>query len=327
MKAVRFSTFGRACEVAELVDIPEPAPPGPGDILFQLEAAPVNPSDLLHFAGRYGEPLPLPSFAGAGVLGRVLQLGAGVSHLKAGDRVIVVNTDRAGWRERFVWPAAALAPLPAADPADLALLAANPPTALLMLETFAVLQLGDWVIQNAANSSVGVSLIQIARAKGLRTVNVVRRPELVRELQVFGPDVVLVDGPDLRDRMREAIGDGRIRLGIDAIAGEATGRLASCVDEGGTVVNYGLLSGTACRIEPADVLFRNVSLKGFWYMAWLRRSRAEDISSLFGRLVAMQRSGDLKVPVEAVYAVRDLNRALEHAERPAKLGKVVVRWS
>jgi NADPH:quinone reductase-like Zn-dependent oxidoreductase len=295
-------------------------------VLLEVQAAPINPSDLLHFAGRYAKPAALPSFAGGGVLGRVVGLGAGVTHLAEGNRVIAVNTQRSGWRERFVWPAAGLLPLPDADPIDLALLAANPPTAMLMLERFGDLERGDWVIQNAANSSVGVSIIQIARSKGLRTVNVVRRESLVAALRGFGADVVLVDGPDLRERLMQAVGQGKIKLAIDAVAGEATRRLAACVADGGVVVNYGLLSGDPCEIDSADVLFRDVALKGFWYAGWLSRAAPSEVKSLFARLVGMLQAGSLRVPVEAVYPVERLNEALAHAEREGRLGKVVLRW-
>ncbi|HTT48210.1 MAG TPA: alcohol dehydrogenase catalytic domain-containing protein [Pseudolabrys sp.] len=204
MKAVRFLRFGAASQVAELVEVPEPGPPGSGEVLIEVEVAPINTSGLLHFEGRYAQAASFPAFGGAGVFGRVAELGSGVYHLKPSDRVIAVNTQRRAWCGRFIWPAARLIPLPDADPIELALLAANPPTALLMLEGFVNLQPGDWVIQNAANSSVGVSLIQIARTMNLQIVNIVRRPQLIDHLAAFGADVTLVDGPDLRARVAEA---------------------------------------------------------------------------------------------------------------------------
>jgi len=327
MKAVRFTRFGPASEMAELVDVPEPAPPRSGQVLIEVEVAPINPSDLLHFEGRYAQPASLPAFAGAGVLGRVARLGTDVQHLKPDDRVIVVNTQRRAWCDRFVWPAARLIPLPEADPVDLALLAANPPTALLMLESFGNLQPGDWVMQNAANSSVGVSLIQIAKMMGLRTVNVVRRPQLVDHLAAFGADVTLVDSPDLRARVAEAVGGVRIKLGIDAIAGDATRRLANCLGDGGTVVNYGLLSGKPCEVDAADIVFRDVSLKGFWYSRWFSTAEPAAIKDLFARLVGMVQAKTLRVPIEAVYPIENLNDALAHAQREGRSGKVVLRWA
>ncbi len=327
MKAVQFARFGRASDVAELVEIPEPGAPGAGQVLFELDVSPINPSDLLHFSGRYGTPPALPSFAGGGVFGRILAVGEGVGHVQAGDRVIVNNPDRAGWRERRLCPADGLLALPKADPVSLALLAANPPTALLMLELFGRLQPGDWVIQNSANSSVGVSLIQIARGKGLKTVNVVRRSGLEDALRGYGADIVLVDGPDLKERVAEATHGAPIRLAIDAVAGDATRRLAACVAEGGTVVNYGLLSGKPCEADPADILFRDVTLRGFWYSKWRSRASPEAVRALFAGLVAMLNAGTLRIPVEAAYPVAQLGEALAHAEREGRLGKVVLRWT
>ena len=326
MKAVRFSRFGRASEVAELVDIPEPPAPGPGQVLIEVEVTPINPSDLLHFEGRYAKRLPLPAFAGSGILGRIAAIGRDVPHIELGQRVIAVNTERRGWCERFVWPAARVIPVSGADPIDLALLAANPPTALLMLEGFGHLQSGDWVLQNAANSSVGVSLIQIAKTKGLRTVNVVRRSQLVDHLAAFGADVTLVDGADLPARVAEAVGTGRIKLAIDAIAGDATRRLANCLADGGTVVNYGLLSGKPCEVDAADIVFRDVSLRGFWYSRWFSTAEPTEIRSVFGRLTGMLRAKTLRVPLEASYPIERLNEALAHAEREGRLGKVVLQW-
>jgi len=327
MKAVRFSRFGRASDVAGLVDIPEPPAPAPGQVLIEVEVTPINPSDLLHFEGRYAKPLPLPAFAGSGILGRVAAIGPGVYDLELGHRVIVVNTDRRGWCERFVWPAARVISVSGADPVDLALLAANPPTALLMLESFGHLQPGDWVLQNAANSSVGVSLIQIAKTMGLRTVNIVRRSQLVDHLAAFGADVTLFDGPDLRARVNEATNGERIKLGIDAIAGDATRRLANCLSDGCIVVNYGLLSGKPCEVDAADIVFRDISLRGFWYSRWFASASPAAIKSLFCRLVGMLQAKTLRVPVEASYPIERLTEALAHAQREGRLGKVVLQWT
>jgi trans-2-enoyl-CoA reductase len=327
MKSVRFERFGRASEVATLVDEEEPGAPPAGHVLFQLEAAPINPSDLLHFAGRYAAPAKLPSHAGGGVLGRVLLCGPGVASPAPGDRAILINTERSGWRERFNWPSADLIPVPNdLDPVALSLLAANPPTAYRMLRDFESLRPGDWVIQNAANSSVGMSLVQIASARGIRTVNVVRRPEVAQDLIRLGGTVVVADGDDLRARVRETTGSARIPLGVDAVAGFATARLAQCVADGGSVINYGLLSGDPCRIDSADVLFRAVNLRGFWYSGWLSRQRATEVRSMFAELLALHASGELHVPLEATYPVERLQEALAHAERPRRSGKVVLKW-
>lgn len=71
---------------------------------------------------------------------------------------------------------------------------------------FASLQPGDWVIQNSANSGVGSYAVQLARLRGYKTVNIVRRESAVAGVQAQGADVELVDGDDLAGRVKAATG-------------------------------------------------------------------------------------------------------------------------
>jgi NADPH:quinone reductase-like Zn-dependent oxidoreductase len=326
MKAVRFSRFGPPAEVAELVDLPEPPPPAAGEVAVEIEACSINPADLLMFEGRYGaRPTPLPAFAGGEAVGRVREVGAGVAHLQAGDRVLVLLAQRGNWRERATVKAERLFALPAVpDPRQLAMLAVNPPTAWLMLHEFVALRPGDWVIQDAANSAVGQYLVRIARTLGLHTANVVRRADAAASLKNIGADAVLVDGPDLATRVAAAVGKGAVRLGIDAVGGEATRRLAKCVADGGTVVNYGLLSGEACRIDAADIVFRDVSLRGFWLARWLATRQIAEIRALYERLAAQIADGTLKAEIEATYPLSRVREALAHAARGGRGGKILL---
>jgi NADPH:quinone reductase-like Zn-dependent oxidoreductase len=104
----------------------------------------------------------LPSIVGNEGVGRVLAVGSGVEHLKVGDRVLI-PLYAFNWRERLVVPAAGLFSLPDADPQQLAMLGVSPPTASLLLDEMSDPKPGDWVIQNAANSGVGRSLIAVAK--------------------------------------------------------------------------------------------------------------------------------------------------------------------
>jgi NADPH:quinone reductase-like Zn-dependent oxidoreductase len=211
-----------------------------------------------------------------------------------------------------------------ADPLQLAMLKINPPTAYLMLTRYRDLAAGDWVIQNAANSGVGSYLISLAKASGVRTVNVVRRTDLIASLEKQGADVVLVDGPDLAQRVRAVVGDGRMPLAVDAVAGDATGRLAECLSEGGVVVNYGLLSGMPCAVDAHQIVFRGITLTGFWLVKFLTTMPTEEKGSLYAELADRVASGELNVDVESVYAIEDIASALEHAARAKRGGKILV---
>lgn len=326
VKAVRYSAFGKPWEVAELVDLPDPGAPGEGEVLLDVEACPINPADLLQFEGKYGAaPPPLPVMAGGEGTGIVRQVGPGVSHLKPGDRVLLLFAGRGNWRHSMIAKAARLFALPPADPLQLAMLTVNPPTALLMLQNFVTLSEGDWVIQNAANSGVGHSVIVLAKRRGLRSIAVVRRKELVAELKQLGADAVLVDGSDLADQVAAITGaDHRPKLAIDAVAGEATGRLARSLAEGGVVVNYGMLSGQPCAMPPGDVVFRDIALRGFWLARWFSSAKPEEIQQTYAGLIGLIADGTIHVEVEATYPLEQIREALAHAGREGRKGKILL---
>ena len=326
MLAAQFSTFGRPHEVIELIELPDPGEPGPGEAIVDAELFPINPADLLALEGNYGATKPsLPAIPGSEGVGRISRVGPDVIHLAVGDRVLLPGPGT--WRARFKAPGNTLFALPAhVDPRQLAMLRVNPPTAHLMLHDFVVPRPGQWVIQNAANSGVGHCLIRLAREAGLRTVNVVRRPELVAPLRAFGADEVLVDGPDLDQRVRAAIDGGALPLAIDAVGGSGTQRLARCLDDGGTVVNYGVLSGEACVMDARDTVFRDVSLRGFWLRRWFMQTPPERIAVLFRALAAKVADGTLKVDIEAVYPIRRIKEAVAHAARGGRSGKILVSF-
>ncbi len=149
------------------------------------------------------------------------------------------------------------------------MLRVNPPTAYLMLHQIVAPKPGQ--LGHPERRQLGRrALPDPARAgcAGVKTVNVVRRDELVAPLRAFGGDVVLTDGPDLDARVRAAIGEAALPLAIDAVGGSGTQRLARCVSDGGTVVNYGLLSGEPCMVDGRETVFRDVRLQGFWLRKW-----------------------------------------------------------
>jgi len=180
------------------------------------------------------------------------------------------------------------------------------------------------VIQNVANSAVGRHLIVLARARGIRTVNVARRDDVAAELRALGADAVLTDGPDLAERARAAAGDAPIRLGIDAVSGGATKRIADCVAEGGVVVSYGSMSGEDPVMSRAAMSFRTVGLTSFNLGRGLAKRTPDEVRRLYAELAAKLRDGVLKAPIDARYPIEDIKAALVRAQQGGRSGKVVV---
>jgi len=321
MRAVQFSRFGDPHEVADVVDLPAPPPPGPGQAAVDLLAAPINPADLLNLRGQYGIVPPLPSIGGLEGVGVVTAIGPGVEHVRVGDRVLLGGGT---WRERQVVSAAGLFALPPGLPSEqLAMLTVNPLTARALIHD-AQLQPGQWVIKNAANSGVGRSFFTLARKAGARGIAVVRRPGLEDMLKSWGAEAVLVDGPDLPERVRALVGDGALRYAVDAIGGSATARLAAAVSPGGVVVNYGLLSGEPCQVSGMDLVFRGVVVRGFWLATWFQHTPREEVAKAFGELIGLLAAGELTTPIEAAYPLERVRDALRHADQQQRGGKVLL---
>lgn len=310
-------------DVVEAVEF-DAAPLKEDDVLLELQASPINPSDVLTLTGQYGILPPLPAIGGNEGVGKILETGSAVKGFTVGQSVLLpvgIGT----WCTHIVAAARKLIPLPpGADPQQLSMLSINPPTASLLLSEFADLQPGDWVIQNAANSAVGNYLIQLAKIKGLKTINVVRRESLIEPLTDQGADLVLVDGDDLMKRVRKATEKADIKLAIDAVGGAAANRVADCLAANGTLVNYGMMSGENAQVSSANLIFKNVQVKGFWLAHWFQNASKEEQQTLYTQLAGLIATGKLSAPIDKVFKVADIKDAVAYAAQGERNGKVLV---
>ena len=317
MKAIQFRTYGDPATVLECVELPEPPPPGKDQVLVTVEFAPVNPNDLMIPRGIYASRPPLPALMGNEGVGRVMAVGDGVTSVKPGDRVALPLGSKT-WRERLLVEATELFPLPKdADLKQLSMLSVNPPTASLLLTEFVALRPGDWVVQNAANSGVGRWVIAFARRRGWRTINVVRRPNLIDEMKSLGGDVAVVDGNNLAEEVRKEVGDADVKLALEGVGGAASGRLASALSPHGTMAIYAAMSEEAMVISPLDLIFKPLTFRGFWLGHPEFGSKAVPAMREAAEMIAAR---EISVPIAGTYPLRDIRQAA-HA---AKGGKVLL---
>src|ERR1700716_3845361 len=313
MRAVHLTAFGNPVDGLEFVDISEPDAPGPNQVLTGVEFSPVNPNDLMLAQGIYAIRPALPTVIGNEGVGRVLAGGPGVESVKVGDRVLAPLSSFT-WRERMVISAGGLSTLPPdADPQQLAMLAINPPTAALLLSEYVNLKPSEWVVQNAANSGVGRWVIAFAKMRGLKTVNIVRRPELVPELEAIGGDLVVVDSPDVSERIKAAVGQAELRLALDGVSGPATGVLAATLSPRGTLVSFAAMSLDPMSISPMDVIFKPLTMRGFWFG---HPEFAAKLAPAVAQAAEMIASGRLQA---ATYPLSSIKEAIAHAQRGGKI--------
>src|SRR6202047_4343131 len=316
MRAVHLTSFGNPVDGLKYVDIPEPDAPGPNQVLIGVEFSPINPNDLSVARGTYGFRPPLPAVIGNEGGGRGFSVGPGVASIKVGDRVLAPLSSFT-WRKRMVISAGGLSALPPdADPRQLAMLGINPPTAALLLSEYVDLKPGEWVVQNAANSAVGRWVIAFAKTRGLKTVNIVRRPELVAELEAIGGDVVVVDAPAVPEKIKAAVGQAKLRLALDGVGGPATGVLAATLSRHGTLVSFAAMSERPMSINPLEFIFKPLTMRGFWLG---HPEIAAKIAPAIVQAAAMIASGRVHIPVARTYPLSAIKEAVAHAQRGGKV--------
>jgi trans-2-enoyl-CoA reductase len=326
IKAVVYERHGNPAEVLQVKTQPWPQPAA-DEAVVKMRAAPINPADLNAIEGKYPVRPQLPAtpgFEGAGV---IVDLGADVSGLTAGALVILPH-NLGTWREAVTVKASELIAVPPEiDPVDAAMLKINPMTAWRLLHDYVDLKRGDWLIQNAANSAAGQAVIQIARELGFKTVNVVRREELIEDLRTEGGDVVLVDGENLREEVKNATNGAPILLGLNAVGGESALRLANCLAPGSTIVTFGAMSLQPLKIPNGLLIFKDLRFRGIWINKWYDNATMAERMEAFRPLFEMAKRGLLKTKVERAYPISEAKAAVIHAAQGKRSGKIIFEFN
>ena len=326
INAAVYETHGNPTDVLHVESRPWPAPAS-GEVVVKMRAAPINPADLNQIEGKYPVRAQLPATPGFEGAGIVAEVDRDVTNINAGGLVILPH-NAGTWRGAVAVKADELVVVPAGiEPVDAAMLKINPMTAWRLLHDYVDLARGDWLIQNAANSAAGRAVIQIARELGYKTVNVVRRSELIGELRAEGGDVVLVDSENLRHEVEDAIGGAPIRLGLNAVGGESALRLANCLAPGSTLVTYGAMSLQPLKIPNGLLIFKDLRFRGIWINKWYDNATPAQRLEAFQHLFEMAQRGLLQTKVEKAYPLSEAKSAVAHAARGQRSGKIIFEFA
>jgi len=320
VSAARYALTGPPPDVVACGEILLP-PPGPGEVRVRMICAPVNPADLNMLEGKYGEARPLPDTPGNEGLGEVTATGDGVDAALVGRRVLVGSE---AWRAQGNWLAADLIVVPPGlDDRQACMLRVNPPTAWLLLHRFADLERGAWVAQNAATSGVGRAVIEIAKGRGWKTFNMVRRPEAVAGLQALGADAVAVDGPEFAEQARVLLSGARPQLGLNAVGGAPATRLAALLADGSPLVTYGAMSREALKVPNGFLIFRDLVFRGFWLTRWWRGAAAAERTEVYAAVFRLAAAGAFAPRVAAEFPLEEVKDAVAASGLD---GKVLLRF-
>lgn len=316
MKALQQISHGNPKTVVQLIDIPDPIPEA-NEIIITVEAAAVHLADIKRFRGDPGfkaETLPTqPGYEGVGI---VSAIGHNVKDFKIGDRAFPW-WGAGTFAQKICTDAKMAIPAPKGDALQLALMMVNGMTAICLLEDFATLKEGDWIIQNGANSSCGRYIITLAKERGIKTCNIVRRKNLFTELYDLGADVCVTDNSDpslLEEEVKNKTKRASINIGFDLVAGHATTCIARCLAYGGKVVNYGFISKEPCSLPFQDLFFKNITLTGMSTGRGLAKRNKDTIRQVYSMLAEKISTGTLKAAIAGTYKLEEFSSAFQHAE-------------
>lgn len=322
MKTIRFTQPGPPADVLHLTDADLPQP-GPGEVRLRVLAAPINPSDLMFVQNQYGIRPQLPSGAGFEGVGVIDALGEGVT-LHLGQRMSF--TAIGAWGEYVVVPARSLVHVPeGVSDETAAQLFVNPFTAYAMIRESGV-HPGDWLMLTAAGSAFGKLVIQFAKERGIRTIGTVRRPDFIDELRALGADEIIDVSKESVTRRVKEITDGKgVACILEAVAGKTAAEVLPCLRQGGTMLVYGALSLEEMPINAGLLIFKTITIRGFWLTTWMRDAFADARHDVAEGVLTALASGEIQLPVEATYSLDQIAEAVRHADREGRGGKILLK--
>lgn len=322
MKSVIFEETGKPADILKSTEVPTPEP-GPNEVRVKVIASPINPSDIMFVQNLYGIRPQLPSGAGFEGVGIIDAVGEGVQ-MRTGMRVSFTSIGT--WSEYAIAHHRSLIPVPDAMSDDIAAqLFVNPFTAYAMVQDSNVPE-GGWLMLTAAGSAFGKMVIQLCKMRGINTIGTVRRDDLNEELKALGlTEVVNVETENLPARVKQITEGAGVSCVLDAVGGHTASEALKCLGKGGTMLIYGVLSLQDPTINAGLLIFRELTVRGFWLTDWMRRVDSQTRQEVAQNVISLLASGAIQLPVEASYSLDQIVEAVDHAERPGRWGKILVK--
>lgn len=324
MRSVTHDRFGEPADVLTVSETDRPAP-GPGQVLIRVILSPIHNHDLWTVRGSYGVRPDLPAIGGSEAVGIVEETGPEVDPAMTGRRVAAAGL-KGSWAEYALVDAAGVIPVPERMPDEAAAqLIAMPFSAITLLEFLRVGR-GDWVIQTAANGAVGKIMSVLAAARGVRLVNLVRRAEAAEELAAMGmTDIVSTDDPDWVRRVRDIVGPDGARAAVDSVGGSVAAGLVELLGVEGLLVTFGSMTGDALQLPAGPIIFKHLTVKGFWGARIMPATAPEDRQRMFGELIGLVMDDKLKLRSGGEFGLDQPSDAATAALTPGREGKIMFR--
>jgi NADPH:quinone reductase len=334
MKAIVASRFGEPAEVLELKTLPDPQPPGPGEVVVRVTKRQLHPGNLAMVRGHFHIPLPAGGLVpGGDGLGIVEAVGKGVDTsqgLKPGARVIF-NASPGGWAERLKTRAELVTPIPDDLPDATAVqLLPNTVIALMLLRAAqrAVPDAGRDIpiLLTAAGSAVARIVIMAAHRRGVKIIGAVRSAAGAKALSARFPDVSVVSTAD-RDwvgQVRRAAGERPLQVIMDPVGGAMVSELVPLLADDGAILFYGSLDPEPISLPTMALAPREIMFKGVSSSRWLQTTSPEQRREDVKEAIEIGRAHPEQFEVDADYDMDRFIDAIAHNERAGRTGAVLI---
>lgn len=320
MKALIFQQTGLPQEVLQLLDAPMPTPK-PHEVLIRVTARNINPADIMFIRGMYGIAPKLPSSAGFEACG-VVERGDETGKIEEGSRVMF--TAGATWLEYLTLPAAMVIPVPDAMPDEVACQAfVNPMTAFGMLEESG-LKAGQWLLITAGGSAFGKFAIQMAKAKGINVAATVRHDSQKPLLETLGADLVINTEAEKLQKVIFEKAEGGVQVIFDAVGGVLGAKALACLRPRGRMMVFGALALENMPVNSGLLIFKNLSIEGFWLSTWMGELDQEERASVFAAVFGFLTAEESKIDIAGKFRLEEFRAALEAFEKPGRNGKILL---
>lgn len=320
MKELIFENTGLPQDVLQLREAAMPEPKA-HEVLIQITARNINPSDLMFIRGMYGIVPKLPSSAGFEASGIVIKSDE-AGKIPVGTRVMF--TAIGTWKTHIAVPATMVIPVPDAMPDEIACQAfVNPITAFAMIQKSG-LKAGEWLLITAGASAFGKFAIQMAKAAGIKVAATVRHEDQKAHLLDLGADLVINSETEkLQKFISEHTGEG-VSVVFDAVGGVLGAKALASLRQGGKMMVFGLLSLENIPLNSGLMIFKDLKIEGFWLSSWMESlsdsEKLKAIQVVFGFLIQHSENVD----VAGSFPLEQFKKAIEAYEKPGRNGKILL---
>jgi len=304
-------------------DLPVPQPKA-NEIVVRVRATALNRGELVVGGAVHGGP---EKIGGTEAAGEVHAIGAGVTGVKAGDRVF--GRVRGGFAEYVAMDAAQIIPLPAKLTFEQG--AAVPISYITAYEMlyppYGKLKAGEWLLITGASAGAGVASIQIAKMLGAKTLGTSGSAAKLEKLKAIGLDVAIeTRGADFADKVKAATGGAGADLVVNLVGGTQFAECVRCLARHGRLAVVGYVDGSVkAELDLSAVHVNRLEIFGISNAKLTAEEKAAATRGFVRDVVPAIADGRIVPVVDRVFAFDELPQAKAHMEASAMVGKIVVR--